>query len=162
MPQNFAVTGVYIKRGEMCLGKQMRSHWTTDPDIDAHESRRRSASLSELQVVVPFHIPRYKTILEDCKQKSLVVSTTNLTFATMFIAVFMFLKVKGCRPMTYLQLTVAMFENAKRNVGMVHQKTFKTKKYGFHCLYFDKVNLDVIDNYVHFFRPLLLLSVNTY
>ena len=142
--QNFSVTEVYIKRAKKCLLKAMRSHWTTDLDI------------AELQTVLPFHVPRYKIILDECKNKSPVVSATNLTFATRFLAVFMFFKVKGCRPMTYLHLTVSMFESAKRNKGMVDQTTFKTaKKYGFDSLYFDEISLDVVDNYVRYVRPLL-------
>ncbi|CAB3981388.1 Hypothetical predicted protein [Paramuricea clavata] len=58
--------------------------------------------------------------------------------------------------MTYLHLTVSMFESAKRNKGMVDQTTFKTaKKYGFDSLYFDEISLDVVDNYVRYVRPLL-------
>ena len=154
--QNFSVTEVYIKRAKKCLSKVMRSHWTTDLDIETLESRRSWASLAELQTVIPFHVPRYKIILDECKNKSPVVSATNLTFATRFLAVFMFFKVKGCRPMTYLHLTVSMFESAKRNKGMVDQTTFKTsKKYGFDSLYFDEISLDVVDNYVRYVRPLL-------
>lgn len=154
--QNFSVTEVYIKRAKKCLAKQMRSHWTADLDLETLESRRSWASLSELQVVIPFHINRYKEMLEDCRKGSTVVTATNLTFATRFLAVFMFFKVKGCRPMTYLHLTVGMFESAKRHEGMVDQTIFKTaKKYGFNSLYFDEVSMAVVDDYVRFVRPLL-------
>ncbi|CAB3992481.1 Hypothetical predicted protein [Paramuricea clavata] len=153
--QNFSVTEVYIKRAKKCLSKVMRSHWTTDLDIETLKPRRSWASLAELQTVISFHIPRYKIILDECKNKSPVVSATNLTFATRFLAVFMFFKVKGCRPMTYLHLTVSLFESAKRNKGIVDQTTFKTaKKYGFDSLCFDEISLDV-DNYVRYVRPLL-------
>lgn len=154
--QNFSVTEVYIKRAKKCLAKQMRSHWTTDLDIETLESRRSWASLSELQTVIPFHIGRYKEILEECKKRSTLVSSTNLTFATRFLAVFMFVKIKGCRPMTYIHLTVNMFECAKMNGGMVDQTRFKTaKKYGFNSLYFDKISLGIVDDYVRYVRPLL-------
>lgn len=155
--QNFSVTEVYIKRAKKCLAKQMRSHWTTDLDIETLESRRSWASLSELQTVVPFHIDRYKDILEECRKSSTAVTSSDLTFSTRFLAVFMFVKVKGCRPMTYQHFTVTMFENAKHNGGMVDQRIFKTaKKYGFDSLYFDEVSLVIVDDYVRFVRPLLV------
>ena len=86
--QNFSVTEVYIKPAKKCLVKIMRSHWTTDLDIETLESRRRWASLGELQNVVPFHIERYNEILEECKKGSSIVTPTDLTFASRFIAVF--------------------------------------------------------------------------
>ena len=51
--------------------------------------------------------------------------------------------------MTYQHLTVQMFENAKTNGGMVDQTIFKTaQKYGFNSLYFNKISLHIIDDYV--------------
>lgn len=154
--QNFSVTEVYIKRARQCLAKQIRSHWTTDLDIDSLESRRSWATLAELQTVIPFHIERYQKILKMCRKQSTLVTSMDLTFATRFLAVFMFVKVKGCRPMTYQHLTVKMFENAKGNGGMVDQRIFKTaQSYGFNSLYFDDVSFEIIDDYVQFVRPLL-------
>ena len=153
--QNFSVTDVYIKRARQCLAKQMRSHWTTDLDIDSLESRRSWATLAELQTVIPYHSQRYKTVLQECKKKS-PITATDLTFSTRFVAVLMFVKVKGCRPMTYQHLTVKMFENAKTNGGMVDQTIFKTaQKYGFNSLYFDEISLDIVDDYIQYVRPLL-------
>ena len=58
--------------------------------------------------------------------------------------------------MTYQHLTVAMFENAKTNGGMVDQTIFKTaKKYGFNSLYFDEISLGIVDDYARFVRPFL-------
>ena len=152
--QNFSVTEVYIKHARQCLAKQIRSHWTTDLDIDSLESKRSWATLAELQTVIPYHSQRYKTVLQDCKEKS-AVTATDLTFTTRFVAVFMFIKVKGCRPMTYQHLTVQMFENAKTTGGMIDQTIFKTaQKYGFNSLDFDEISLD-IDDYVQYVRPLL-------
>lgn len=154
--QNFCVTDIYIKRARKCLAKEMRAHWTTDLDIETLESRRSWATLGELQKVIPFHIDRYKEILEECRSKMFAVSATKLTFATRFLAVFMFLKIKGCRPMTYLHLTLQMIENANTNGGMVDQKTFKTaKKYGFDSLYFDEISLGIVNDYIKIVRPLL-------
>ncbi|CAB4038245.1 partial [Paramuricea clavata] len=153
--QIFSITEVYIKRARQCLAKQMRSHWTTDLDIASLESKRSWATLAELQTVIPFHLQRYKTILEECRKKSFVTST-DLTFATRFVAVFMFVRVKGCRPMTYQHLTVRMFESAKTNAGMVNQTIFKTaQRYGFNSLYFDETSLVIVNDYVQYVRPLL-------
>ena len=129
--QNFSVTEVYIKRARQCLAKQMRSHWTTDLDIDSLESKRNWATLAELQTVIPYHSKRYKTILQECRKGS-PVTATDLTFATRFVAVFMF------------------------NGGMVDQTIFKTaQKYCFNSLYFDEISMGMVGDYVQYVRPLL-------
>ena len=88
------------------------------------------------------------------------VGPGDVTFATRFVAAYMFLKVKGCRPMTYQHLTLRMFESAKRNEGMVDQKIFKTaKRYGFDSVYFDECSrMDIIEKYTKYIRPLLTPS----
>ncbi|CAB4030856.1 Xenotropic and polytropic retrovirus receptor 1-like, partial [Paramuricea clavata] len=63
--ENFAVTEVYVKRARKCLAKGMRSNWTTDLDIETLESRRSWATLSEVQSVIPFHVERYESVLEN-------------------------------------------------------------------------------------------------
>ena len=74
----------------------------------------------------------------------------------MYTMRFMFVRIKGCRPMTYQHLTVAMFGNAKSNGGMVDQTIFKTaEKYGFNSLYFEEISLGIVDDYVRFVRPFL-------
>ncbi len=93
--QNFSVTKVYIKRARQCLGKQMHSHWTTDLHFEGLESKRSWASLAKPQMVIPSHLERYKGILGECRRKAFITAT-DLTFATRFVAVFMFVKVKGC------------------------------------------------------------------
>ncbi|CAB4042799.1 partial, partial [Paramuricea clavata] len=147
--QNFAVTEVYVKRARKCLGKSMRSNWTTELDIETLESRRSWATLSEVQSVIPFHVERYESVLEKCMACSSSVKTGDVTFATRFVAAYMFLKVKGCRPMTYQHLTLRMFESAKRNEGMVDQTIFKTaKKYGFDSVYFDECSMEILGKYI--------------
>jgi hypothetical protein len=137
---------VYVKRARKCLAKGMRSNWTTDLDIETLESRRSWATLSEVQSVIPFHVERYESVLEKCMACPSSVKTGDVTFATRFVAAYMFLKVKGCRPMTYQHLTLRMFESAKRNEGMVDQKIFKTaKKYGFDSVYFDECSIEILE-----------------
>ena len=154
--KNFAVTEVYVKRARKYLAKDMRSNWTTDLDIETLESRRSWATLSEVQSVIPFHNEHYKSILETCKMNSSCVKPGDLTFATRFIAAYLFLKVKGCRPMTYQHLTLRMFESAMRNDGMVDQKIFKTAKtYGFDSVYFGKDSIEFLEQCIIYVRPLL-------
>ena len=84
------------------------------------------------------------------------LTTGDVTFATRFVAAYLFLKVKGCRPMTYQHLTLRMLESAKKNEGMIDQKIFKTtKKYGFDSVYLDKCSIDMLEKYITFIRPLL-------
>ena len=154
--QNFAVTEVYVKRARKCLAKDMRSNWTTELDIETLEWRRSWATLSEVQSVIPFHEERYKSVFENCIVSPSSVKTGDVTFATRFVAAYMFLKVKGCRPMTYQHLTLRMFESAKRNEGMVDQKIFKTaKRYGFDSVYFDECSIELLEKYITYIRPVL-------
>ena len=92
--------------------------------------------------------------MEECK-KDCVITATDPTFTTRFVTVFMFVNVKGYRPMAYQHLTVTMLENAKRNGGIVDETIFKTAiKYGFNSLYFDGVSLGIVDDYVQYVRSL--------
>ena len=85
------------------------------------------ATLSELSKVVPFHSDRYDDILRPAKDGSSLDTITpgELTFATRFIAVYLFTKVKGSRPMTYQFLTIPMLEKAKDNGGYVERPNLK-------------------------------------
>ena len=84
------------------------------------------------------------------------VPLQSLTFATRFVAVFLFLRVKSARPMTFQHLTVSMFENSKANDGFIDQKEFKTNLiYTFDSLVLDDLPTRVIAFYVKHVRPLL-------
>jgi hypothetical protein len=65
------------------------------------ELRRSWATLSEVQSVIPFHVECYESVLEKCMACPSSVKTGEVTFATQFVAAYMFLKVKGCRPMQW-------------------------------------------------------------
>ena len=104
--QNFAVTEVYVKRARKCLAKDMRANWTTELDIETLKSRRSWATLSEVQSVIPFHRDRYESVLENCMACRSSVTPADVTFSTRFAAAYLFLKVKGCRLMTYQHLTL--------------------------------------------------------
>ena len=77
-------------------------------------------------------------------------------FATKFIAVFLVIKVKGSRPMTYQCWTVDVFATAKEKGGFIDQKTFKTAgKYGFAFLILTNPNMQLLNGYILYAKPLL-------
>ena len=82
-----------MRRARKCLAKDMRLNWTTDLDIETLESRRSWATLFEVQSVIPYHIEHYNSVLETCTINSSCVKPGDLTFATRFIAGYLFLKV---------------------------------------------------------------------
>ena len=88
------------------------------------------ARLEALQRVVPFSYPRYNELLQRRKKNTVsYISPGELTFCTRFVAVYLFVKVKGSRPMTYQYFTVPMFNNRKKNGGFVDRTEFKTVFY---------------------------------
>ena len=93
--------------------------WTSELDIDALEAKGHWATLEELLEVVGRYLPRYESVLKSCKEKPGAVLPIDLSFATKFLAVYLFIKVKGSRPMTYQYLTVEMVNKAKTNGGFI-------------------------------------------
>ena len=125
--RNFAVTEVYVSRGKRNVNKKKMVEWPRHLDIDNLQETKSWATLAELQTVVPFHLPRYNNILTLCKTGELNKATSkSLTFATRFLVVYLFIQVKGSRPMTYQYLTISMFEKSKGCGGFIDQKEFKT------------------------------------
>ena len=105
--QNFAVVTMFIKRARRCITKKMRMRSSTELDLEILERKGHWATIKELQQVIPYHLPRYKKVIELCKSESTFsVSCSDLTFVPRFIATFLFSRVKGTRPMTYQFLTV--------------------------------------------------------
>ena len=106
--------------------------------------------------VVGRYLPRYEIVLKSCKEKLGAILPIDLSFATKFLAVYLFIKVKGSRPMTYQYLTVEMVNKAKTNGGFIDQKMFKTAgKFGFDSLYLTETSMQVLDGYINHIRPLL-------
>ena len=155
--RNIAVTELHLKKARKSVAKMMKLQWTNDLDIETLESKGHWATVDELLQVIPFHLPRYEKILQQCKRFPYdPVCALDLSFATRFIAVYLFLHVKCSRPMTFQYLTIQMIETAKKNEGFVDQKKFKTAKtYGFDSLAFNEADLQVIEDYVHHIRPRL-------
>ena len=149
-------TDTYLKKARKTVSKMMRLQWTSDLDIDTLEAKGHWATLEELLEVVTRYLPRYESVLKTCKETPERVSPLDLSFATKFLAVYLFIKVKGSRPMTYQYLTVEMVKAAKTNGGFIDQKVFKTAgKYGFDSLYLNDTSLQVLDGYIDHIRPQL-------
>jgi len=135
---------------------QNRLQWTSELDIDALEAKGHWATLEELLEGVGRYLPRYERVLNSCKDNPVSISPFDLSFATKFLAVYLFIKVKGSRPMTYRYLTVEMVNKAKTNGGFIDQKMFETAgKYGFDSVYLTETSMQVLDGYINHIRPLL-------
>ena len=79
------MTEVYVSRGKRNLSKRKMAEWSRHLDIDNLQETNSWATLAELQTVVPFHLPRYNDI----------ITSKSLTFATRFLAVYLFIQVKS-------------------------------------------------------------------
>ena len=154
--RNLCSTELYIKKVRRTVAKMMRLKWTQDLDIETLEARGHWATMEELLQVVTFHLPRYENTVKSCSTDPDQVNPSDLTFATKFVATYLFIKVKGSRPMTYQYLTVDMVKTAKENGGFIDQKKFKTaEKYGFDSLILTETSMHVLDGYITLVRPLL-------
>ena len=154
--RNLSSTELYLKRARKTVAKMMRLQWTQDLDIETLDARGHWATMEELLEVVTFHLPRYENTVKTCKTIPGQVNPLDLTFATKFVAVYLFIKVKGSRPMTYQYLTVDMVKTAKENGGFIDQKKFKTaSKYGFDSSILTDASMQVLESYINFVRPLL-------
>ena len=154
--RKFSTTELYLKRARKTVAKMMRLQWTQDLDIETLEARGHWATMEELLEVVKFHLPRDENTVKMGKTSPAQVNPSDLTFATKFVAMYVFIKVKGSRPMTYQYLTVDMIATAKENGGFIDQKTFKTAgKYGFDSLILTDANMHVLNGYISNVRPLL-------
>lgn len=152
--RSLSSTEIYLKKARKTVSKMMRLQWISELDIDTLESKGHWATLEELLEVVARYLPRYENVLKTCKDKPATVSPLELSFATKFLAVYLFIKVKGSRPMTYQFLTVEMVRTAKTNGGFIDQKMFKTAgKYGFDSLFLTDTSMQVLDGYIDHIRP---------
>ena len=154
--RNLSSTELYLKRVRKTVAKMMRLQWTQDLGIETFNARGHWATMEELLEVVTFHLARYEHTVKTCKTIPSQVNPLDLTFATRFVAMYLFIKVKGSRPMTYQYLTVDMVKTAKENGGFIGQKKFKTaSKYGFDSLILTDASRQVLESFIGFVRPLL-------
>ena len=138
--RNFTIAEIYICRRKRTLTKRKWIEWSEELTVTNLEAVNAWATLEELQQVIPYHFPTYTEVLQKCKKElNSDVPSHDLTFATPFLSVYLFVQVKGSRPMTYQYLTVTMFHNSKIHGGFVDQTEFKTaQQYIFDSLLFDK------------------------
>ena len=150
----FAVTEVYVRRGKENLAKHKKLEYARNLDLETLISKNSWATIEEMERVIPFHVNRFKEVIESCGD-SRRPSVSQLAFATRFIATYLFIRVKCSRPMTYQFLTIDMIRACKANNGFIDQKEFKTKeKFLFDTLLLDEETLEVLDLYIDHIRPL--------
>ena len=143
---NFAVVEMFLKQARRCISKKMRMNFSMELDVETLERKGHWATRKELQ---------HKQFLELCKKNS-VTCSEDLTFATWFIATFLFLRVKGTRPMTYQYLMIRMVNQGKKNKGYIDQKLFKTAdKYVFNSIVLDKVCISILNGYMKYIHLFL-------
>ena len=154
--RNFTVVEIYIRRGKRSLSKKIKADWGRNFCLENLIAKNNWATLDEMETVVPFHLPQFKVIVDKCQQKTGDILPSELTFATRFITVLLFLRVKCSRPMTFQHLTVEMVQNAKNDGGFVDQRNFKTEgTFMFDSLLIDENVMRVLDLYIDHCRPLL-------
>ena len=112
--RKLSATELYIKRARKTVAKMMRLQWTQDLDVETLEAKGHWATMEELLEVVSFDLPRYQQTVKTYQNEPGQVNPSDLTFATKFLATYLFIKVKGSRPMTYQYLTVEMVRQQRR------------------------------------------------
>ena len=114
----------------------MRIEWNAILSVEHFEGSGCWSSLEEMATVIPYHAPRFSTIISN-RINSGKVAASEVSFGTAFIATLLFVEVKASRPMMYQALTVDMIESVKGE-GFIDQTLLKTNQtYGFDSLYFD-------------------------
>ena len=131
----------------------MKSDWRDVLSVDYLNSINCWAKFEELQKVIPYHSEKYKQIILNASSPFSFIAAPDLSFATSFIVLALFLMVKASRPLAYQFLRMQMGESIGEN-GIINQTIFKTKeKYGFDSLIFSNDVLTLIKNYINFIRP---------
>ena len=151
--RHFTITEVYLRRAKENLRKRKHVECTRNFDLETLISKDSWASIEEMEKVLPFHLPRFKEIIEKCRTNG-IVTQRDLVFSTRFMTTVMFLRVKCSRPMTFQFLTVDMINKAKKNDGFIDQTEFKTSThYLFDTLILTSDVLDIIDLYILHIHP---------
>ena len=154
--RTFTVTEVYLRRGKENLAKKKRLQYTRNLDLESLIARDSWATIEEMELVIPYHTPKFKSVLEKCLDTDTRPTISEFAFATRFIATFLFLRVKCSRPMTYQFITLDMMQKAKNNGGFIDQTLFKTnEKYTFDTLIIGENEMQILESYIKTIRPLL-------
>ena len=108
-----------------------------------------------MENVIPFHIEKFKILIDKCNNQNPMPTKNELCFCTRFVTTFLFLRVKCSRPMTFQYLTLSMIDKARVNKGFIDQTEFKTaSKYAFDTLIIDPEVFTILDAYIDYVRPL--------
>ena len=152
--RNFTVSEVYIRRGKENLAKRKKLEYSRNLELESLISRDSWATIEDMEKVIPFHSPKYQSIVKKAKVAKESLPSSDLAFATRFIVTFLFLRVKCTRPMTFQYLSLQMVKDAKTNGGYVDQTQFKTSdKYVFDTIVLTENVLKVLDSYIEHIRP---------
>ena len=116
----------------------MRLQWTQDLDIETLEARGHWVKMEELLEVVTFHLPCYENTVKRWKTHPGQLNPSDLTFITKFLAMFVFIKVKGSHR-----------RNGRCSKGKL------AGKFGFNSLILTETSMQVLNGYIDFVRPLL-------
>ena len=92
--RKFSATELYPKRARKTVAKMMRLQWTQVLDIETLEARGHWVTIEELLEVVEFHLPCYENAVKICKSSPAQVNPSDLTFATKFVAMYLFIKAR--------------------------------------------------------------------
>jgi len=159
----FTVTEVYLRRAKENFRKKKLLECTRNFDLETLIARDSWANLEDMENVVPFHIGKFKQIIEQCKNPTPLPSKRELSFCTRFMTTFLFLRVKCSRPMTFQSmtfqfLTLPMINKARVNGSFVDQTTFKSaRRYSFDTFIISAEVFTVLDAYIDNVRPLYKL-----
>ena len=95
-----------------------------------------------------------QSVIKMSKERSGTVSHSDLSFATKFVAVCFFIKVKSSRPMTNQYLTWS--KELRNTADLLIRKKFKTRaNYAFDSLLLTKTSLKLLNGYISDILPLL-------
>lgn len=106
----------YIKRARKTMAKMMRLQWTQDFDVETLEAKGHWATVGKPLEVMSFHLSHYEQTVKTCQNDPGQVNPSDLTFKTKLLAPYLFIKLKGSRPMI-----LDMVNAAKENGGFIDQ-----------------------------------------
>lgn len=152
--RSFAVTEVYLRRGKENLRRRKAMEYSRHLDVESLIARDSWATIEEMQQVIPFHMQKFRHVVDKCDDTNAIVTPVDLAFASRFIATYLFLRVKCSRPMTFQCLTLDMVKKAGSNGGYVDHTEFKTSAtYVFDTLILNDEVMGMLNTYITVVRP---------
>ena len=64
--RSFAITEVYLRRGQRCLSRKKMTEWNRNFDLETLMAKNCWATMEEMENVIPFHLSRFKDVIEKC------------------------------------------------------------------------------------------------